>query len=83
MRIKISRRRFLSRAVAAGAGLGVGGLARSGMFAATKAELPEPSPKKLPRWYGFNLLAKFNGRNDRFNEQDFEWIAELGFNFVR
>ena len=48
-----------------------------------KSELPEPSPQKLPRWYGFNLLNKFNGRNERFNEQDFEWIAELGFNFVR
>jgi len=51
--------------------------------AAAANTLPEPSPGKLPRWRGFNLLNKFNGRNDRFDEQDFEWIAELGFNFVR
>ncbi len=47
--------------------------------------LPEPTPRKLPRWRGFNLLNKFNieWSNTRFEEQDFEWIAELGFNFVR
>jgi endoglucanase len=28
-------------------------------------------------------LNKFNGRNDPFEERDFEWLAELGFNFVR
>ncbi|MBI3970446.1 MAG: cellulase family glycosylhydrolase [Chloroflexi bacterium] len=47
--------------------------------------LSEPSFRKLPLWYGFNLQEKFN--NDwgarRFQERDFEWIAELGFNFVR
>jgi endoglucanase len=45
--------------------------------------LPLPSTDKLPLWRGFNLLEKFNARNDPFREQDFEWIAELGFNFVR
>jgi endoglucanase len=40
--------------------------------------------EKLPRWRGFNLLEKFNvSRNERFKEEDFAWIAELGFNFVR
>lgn len=49
-----------------------------------KRQLPEATPRKLPRWRGFNLLEKFNvGRNQRFVESDFEWIAELGFNFVR
>src|SRR5436190_1657323 len=32
---------------------------------------------------GFNLLAKCNGRNNRFTGEQFEWIAEPGFNFVR
>ncbi len=47
--------------------------------------LPEPTPRQLPRWRGFNLLNKFNQEwsNRPFEEQDFEWIAELGFNFVR
>lgn len=49
------------------------------------ATLPEPTHKKLPRWRGFNLLEKFNVEwsNKHFVEKDFEWIAELGFNFVR
>lgn len=36
------------------------------------------------QWRGFNLLEKFTaGRNAPFVEEDFQWIAELGFNFVR
>ena len=37
----------------------------------------------LPAWRGFNLLNKFNGQNEPFAEEDFQWLAELGFNFVR
>jgi len=51
---------------------------------ASAASLPEPSVEKLPRWRGFNLLEKFNvGREEPFQESDFQWISELGFNFVR
>lgn len=50
------------------------------------AELPMPSPARLPRWRGFNLLEKFtqqkNG-NPPFREEDFQIISDLGFNFVR
>ena len=50
----------------------------------TAAGLPAPTPKKLPRWRGFNLLAKFTLRhNSRFREDDFALIRELGFDFVR
>ena len=45
--------------------------------------LPDVSWRKLPRWRGFNLLEKFNGRNQRFVEDDFRMISDLGFNFVR
>jgi endoglucanase len=52
---------------------------------------------KIPRWRGFNLVEKLSAppdeypergpewgrRNEPFLESDFEWIAELGFNFVR
>lgn len=50
-----------------------------------KCILPEATPQHLPRWRGFNLLEKFHleWSNRRFVERDFEWIAELGFNFVR
>ena len=43
------------------------------------------TPRKLPRWRGFNLLEKFYKRkkNDPFKEKDFKLIRELGFNFVR
>lgn len=47
----------------------------------------EPTAASLPRWRGFNLLEKFSKRRDRpnppFRETDFEWIAELGFDFAR
>jgi len=46
-------------------------------------QLPEPRHDKLPIWRGFNLLEKFNRRNDRFRENDFRWIRDFGFNFVR
>ena len=50
---------------------------------AQSPQLPEPRHDKLPRWRGFNLLEKFNARNDRFRENDFRWISDFGFNFVR
>ena len=47
--------------------------------------LPEATPQKLPRWRGFNLLEKFrlDGGNKPFVEEDFELIADWGFDFVR
>ena len=42
------------------------------------------SASKLPRWRGFNLLEKFVAQeNAPFRAQDFEWIKEWGFDFVR
>jgi aryl-phospho-beta-D-glucosidase BglC (GH1 family) len=36
------------------------------------------------QWRGFNLLEKFTlNQNAPFKEDDFKWIAELGFNYVR
>lgn len=64
-------------------------LAFAGAAAAEKpaapAALPPASAKALPRWRGFNLLEKFDRdhRNGPFREEDFRWIAEFGFNFVR
>ena len=39
----------------------------------------------FPRFRGFNLLAKFSGQGPRrkFNEEDFEIMAEWGFDFAR
>ncbi len=41
-------------------------------------------PEKLPRWRGFNLLEMFTTRSTGdFLEDDFRWIVDWGFNFVR
>jgi len=78
-------------AVSGGGDIGVaatGGVPKPGRAAAALA-------RKLPRWRGFNLREKISSKsisrvgakplpgNLPFREQDFEWIAELGFNFVR
>src|ERR1700678_851957 len=73
-----SRRTFLKTMAAAGLSV-----AASAVAGADAPALPEASASKLPPWRGFNLLNKFNGQNQPFEERDFEWIAELGCNFVR
>ena len=44
----------------------------------------------IPRWRGFNLQVKYRTPDlnrghwiDRFREEDFEWIADWGFDFAR
>lgn len=76
----MTRREWLQQTAKA-----VVGMTMTGAMVAPKGQLPEPKPEKLPRWRGFNLLEKFHldWSNRRFVEQDFIWIAELGFNFVR
>jgi endoglucanase len=46
---------------------------------------PKTSPIHFPPYRGFNLLAKFSGRGPRrkFEEKDFEIMAEWGFDFAR
>ncbi len=47
--------------------------------------IQDTSINELPRYRGFNLLAKFSGRGPRrqFEEEDFEIMVEWGFNFAR
>ncbi len=57
---------------------------RADAGSAGSAALPEAIWQKLPRWRGFNLTEKFyKGRDEPFKEEDFQLIAQLGFNFVR
>jgi endoglucanase len=80
--MNLTRRDSLRLALAS-AGLGVLDLrvARAG---AAPRDLPDATPKHLPRWRGFNLLAKFMVDQQKpFQERDFADIAELGFDFVR
>ena len=50
---------------------------------------PEKAINKLPRWKGFNLLDFFSPAlpvrtaNWRTTEDDFKWMSDWGFNFVR
>ncbi|MDR3121743.1 MAG: cellulase family glycosylhydrolase [Clostridiales bacterium] len=38
----------------------------------------------LPRWRGFNLLGMYTSHHDgNFLEEDFQFISDLGFDFVR
>jgi endoglucanase len=74
----MTRRDFLKTSASFGAislsGIGVNLLANS-----------KESMLKFPRYRGFNLLAKFSGWGPRrkFSEEDFEIMAEWGFDFAR
>lgn len=64
-------------------------LFRAAVFAAALAAVAgsparAEEPVDVTKWRGFNLLEKFKAaKNERFVEDDFRWIRELGFNFVR
>ena len=79
-----TRRDILKLGLAAGASIP---LTRYGFFvnSAQAAPLPKAAWNNLPRWRGFNLLNKFMTpwTNGPFLEEDFRWINEFGFNFVR
>jgi endoglucanase len=77
----VNRREFLGTAGA----LAVGAATTPGL-ALGEAEKKVVSARHLPRWRGFNLLAKFvkrRGGNPPFAESDFALLAEWGFDFAR
>jgi aryl-phospho-beta-D-glucosidase BglC (GH1 family) len=77
----MERRNFIKTTSIVAAGVGMAGnLAYSNIM--------QPVQNKLPRWKGFNLLDYFNplpGRGGRelTTEEDFKWMADWGFDFVR
>ena len=72
----MNRRDWLTRTSCLALGGALSGMTRVRADAPT---LPEPTPAKLPRWRGFNLLSMFNvGNKGPFPEEDFALIAELG-----
>jgi aryl-phospho-beta-D-glucosidase BglC (GH1 family) len=52
-------------------------------------DVPSPAQTVIPRWRGFNLLDYFSPNPPRRNnpsrttEDDFRWMADWGFDFVR
>lgn len=77
----MKRRDFIKTSGVVAAGVGaVGNLAFSGTVL--------PVQNKLPRWKGFNLLDYFSprkngGSRSGTTEDDFKWMADWGFDFVR
>ena len=85
----VTRRGLLK--AAAGAALGgvagavsrVPGFGESGV-AALREESKMEAQTKLPRWRGFNLLEMFTTQSrEDWQEDDFRWMADWGFDFVR
>ncbi|MFC1569863.1 cellulase family glycosylhydrolase [bacterium] len=74
----MKRRDFIKTSAALGA------ISLTGLGAHPMTEFNSPKIE-FPRYRGFNLLAKFSGRGPRrkFNEADFEIMAEWGFDFAR
>jgi len=79
---KINRRLFIRNTSIAATALTLGGKAALAASSSTGKNL-------LPRWKGFNLLDYFspspqgNNESNRTTEEDFKWMADWGFDFVR
>jgi aryl-phospho-beta-D-glucosidase BglC (GH1 family) len=83
----LDRRSFLKKAGAGSALIGLsGGLSPLGF------SVSEKKKNKLPRWRGFNILDFMSSRplniarqttKNLSNEQDFKWMSDWGFDFVR
>ena len=78
---KINRRLFIKNTALAATALTIGGNAA---LAAGSA----PVKNTLPRWKGFNLLDYFsptpgNQNSGSTTEDDFKWMRDWGFDFVR
>jgi endoglucanase len=79
---KIGRRVFIKNTTLAATALSLTG---SKAFSSS----PYPAKNKLPRWKGFNLLDYFspsiprNPEAARTTEDDFKWMRDWGFDFVR
>jgi endoglucanase len=82
MKQNINRRIFLKNTTLAAAGLAIAGKV-------TGSITDQKTVNKLPRWKGFNLLDFFSPvpprspERGRTTEDDFRWMRDWGFDFVR
>ena len=55
------------------------------LFSSCSTSLPTQTKTSTGRWRGFNLtnLAMKGPNESPYEEEDFKWIHELGFNFIR
>ncbi|MGE5294475.1 MAG: glycoside hydrolase family 5 protein, partial [Solirubrobacterales bacterium] len=76
-----NRREFLKQAVAGSVAMG---LPAMGQSEPSQANQQAKAQTMLPRWRGFNLLDMFTMSSQaEFPEDDFKWIRDFGFDFVR
>ncbi len=79
---KSDRRDFIKKTAVLTGGIGVAG---SSVLARVSPEKNIQNP--LPKWKGFNLLDFFSPNPKRAyggtTEEDFEWMSDWGFDFVR
>jgi endoglucanase len=78
----LSRREFLRNAAAGALVLAAG--ASCGARTEPAGRRESMAQTVLPRWRGFNLLEMFTTRSDgNWREDDFRWMKDWGFDFVR
>jgi len=77
-----NRREFLKMAAAGAAAAALPGYAQEPKSKDKDGQ--PPAQTALPRWRGFNLLEMFTMRSKGdWAEDDFRWIRDFGFDFVR
>ena len=75
-----SRREFLRQAVVGSAALAVPALGQQKQSQSG----PAKAQTAIPRWRGFNVMEMFTMRSrGDFVEDDFKWMRDWGFDFVR
>jgi len=80
--MRTNRRDFLKTVAAGAAAMTVPAYAGEAKKEQKKGE--SKVQKAIPRWRGFNLLEMFTMRSSGdWAEDDFRWIRDLGFDFVR
>jgi endoglucanase len=76
-----TRRDFIKTSAGA---IGAASLLGTGAVAQGAQEAKQPAQTVLPRWRGFNLTYFFTRNDDaRPVEDDFRWLQDWGFNFIR
>ena len=79
--MRSTRREFLKQAVVGSAALGLPAIGQAGQGQSSSQGKAQTA---IPRWRGFNLLDMFTMRSQaEFPEDDFKWIRDFGFDFVR
>jgi endoglucanase len=76
-----TRRDFLKQAVVGSAAMGLPAFGQQGQ---SQSNQQTKAQTAIPRWRGFNLLDMFTMQSQgEWSEDDFRWMRDFGFDFVR